>query len=310
MWPKKLDWKQLKFGVEIEFVGGRPAEVELLPGWEMSLNELQLDETGAASGSELKPPPILWAERDQIRIMLERLHAQGATANWSCGLHVHVGLDPWGQDIVAPLLDAALLYQDTLQELLGMSEHRLFFCPPVTKAIRERYAAMPSAEAVHNAGRPQSHRCGINVAPWYDIGTVEIRYANGSVRLDEVLNTIELCLRFVAAVGAAETLPLEKEAFADALHAPARGYPAPLPAPRWYEERMRLEELLIPVIEPAILRVVPQGEIHHVLPTEDGLVVGVEDEHGKLAEYVVTPPAEGWTVTRRVTPNPETISEQ
>jgi hypothetical protein len=91
-----VDWKDLKFGFEIEFTGGVPEEVELLPGWEMSLDERQIDETGAESGSELKPPPIVWEQREQIREMLSRLRAQGATANWSCGLHVHVGLEPWG----------------------------------------------------------------------------------------------------------------------------------------------------------------------------------------------------------------------
>ncbi|MDF2716450.1 MAG: hypothetical protein K0R28_3375 [Paenibacillus sp.] len=96
MWPKQVDWKDLKFGFEIEFTGGVPEEVELLPGWEMSLDERQIDETGAESGSELKPPPIVWEQREQIREMLSRLRAQGATANWSCGLHVHVGLEPWG----------------------------------------------------------------------------------------------------------------------------------------------------------------------------------------------------------------------
>ncbi|RAP75111.1 amidoligase family protein [Paenibacillus montanisoli] len=299
MWPRAVDWKQIKFGVEIEFIGGRPAEVELLPGWVMSLDELQLDETGAPSGSELKPPPMLWIERDQIRIMLDRLQAQGATANWSCGLHVHVGLEPWGADIVPPLLDAALAYQETLQALLGTSGHRLIFCPPVTREIRGRYATEPSAEAVHNHGRPQSHRCGINAASWFDIGTAEIRYANGSIRLDEVLNTIELCLRFVSAVGAGMELPREKEAFADALNAPVRGYPAPTPAPRWYQERIRLEELLVPVIEPVVQQLVLHGEILHVLPAADGFVVAVEDEGGTTTEYVVTPPSEGWKIVRR-----------
>ncbi|MBP3962667.1 amidoligase family protein [Paenibacillus lignilyticus] len=300
MWPKTVDWKQLKFGVEIEFIGGKPAELELLPGWEMSLNEHQLDETGIESGSELKPPPMLWEERDQIRIMLSRLQAQGATANWSCGLHVHVGLEAWGEQMVLPLLDAALTYQDTLQALLRTSEHRLLFCPPVTTAMRERFALDPSAQAVHNAGRPQSHRCGINTASWFDIGTVEIRYANGSVLVHEVLHTIELCLRFVAAIGAGTELPLDPQQFAAALQAPASGYPASIPVPRWYQERIWLEELLLPFLEPIVQKLVPNGEVHDILPVEEGLVLAIENSSGKRMKYLIEPPAEGWIVKRQL----------
>ncbi|MDG0795104.1 amidoligase family protein [Cohnella ginsengisoli] len=75
MRPALMDWKELRFGVEIEFVGGNPERVELLPGWIMSFDERQIDDTGAESGSELKPPPIKWEDRGQIREMLARLQA-------------------------------------------------------------------------------------------------------------------------------------------------------------------------------------------------------------------------------------------
>ncbi|MCQ6559483.1 amidoligase family protein [Paenibacillus mendelii] len=190
MWPRSVDWKALRFGVEIEFIDGSPKELELLPDWVMSLDELQLDETGADSGSELKPPPILWRDREQIRMMLTRLQAQGASANWSCGLHVHVGLEPWGDKIILPLIDAALRYQETIQALVQTSAHRLIFCPPVTHQMRREFMEAPSPEALRHRGRPQSHRCGINIAAWFDIGTVEFRFANGSLDFDEVIQTI------------------------------------------------------------------------------------------------------------------------
>ena len=201
MWPRTVDWEELRFGVEIEFVGGNPAAVELLPGWVMAFDELQVDDTGEDSGAELKPPPLLWRDREQMRVMLDRLKATGARANWSCGLHVHVGLEPWGQDIVLPLVDAALAHQDALRGLLRTAEDRLIHCPPVVPAMRDRYLVNPERASLVRRGRPQSHRCGINAAAWFDFGTVEIRYPNGSLEYDEVGNTVELCLRFVAAVG-------------------------------------------------------------------------------------------------------------
>jgi len=294
----RIDWKELKFGVEIEFIGGGdPRQIELLPGWVMALDELQIDESGEESGSELKPPPISWEDREQIRVMLARLRAAGAAANWSCGLHVHVGLESWGQEAIPAWIEAALSYQDALRTLLETSEDRLIYCPPVTPEMLEQYRDNPAGESLCRPGRPQSHRCGINLAAWFDFGTIEIRYANGSLDDIEVLNTIELVLRFVAAVGEARELPREAVALARALGAPANGYPPPQPAPRWYSERMWLEELLIPVLTPIATSLIPDGEILHIFPESDAFRVVVEDpKDGTPHPVWVRPTADGWKV--------------
>ncbi|GIP40510.1 hypothetical protein J31TS4_37900 [Paenibacillus sp. J31TS4] len=302
MWPRTIEWTELTFGVEIEFVGGAPTELELLPDWEMALDERQIDETGEESGSELKPPPIRWADREQIRTMLRRLREQGALANWSCGLHVHVGLEPWGEDALLPMLEAALASQQALEGLLRTSGHRLLFCPPVLPEMVSRFREAPCSEALRRTGRPQSHRCGLNFAAWYDIGTVEIRYANGSLDEDEVLRTIELCLRYVAALGAGWTLPTEPPALAERLGVPAEGYPPPAPAPRWFQERMWLEEMLRPILAPLALQLAPAGEIHHILPVEDGLLLAVETQDDKLDRAVVKPGPGGWRLDRVLQP--------
>jgi hypothetical protein len=300
MWPKLVDWKDLRFGVEIEFIGGSPESLELLPGWVMSLDERQIDESGTESGSELKPPPIVWEDRAQIQTMLTRLQEQGATVNWSCGLHVHIGLEPWGEDAVLPLVDAALEYQQAIQALLHTSEHRLLFCPPVTPEMRENFMTNKGAEAVRHRGRPQSHRCGINLAAWFDMGTVEIRYANGSISYDEILHTIELCLRFVAAIGAGRKLSADPRSLALELEAPIQGYPAAIPIPQWYQERCWLEESLIPILTPLATALVPDGEIHHILPVQNGILVAIEKSGGKLFKYVLRPADKSWTVVCQI----------
>lgn len=297
----RIDWKALKFGVEIEFIGSDPEQIQLLPGWVMALDERQIDESGEESGSELKPPPILWEDREQIREMLTRLRAAGASANWSCGLHVHVGLEPWGQEAIPAFIEAALSCQDALRTLLSTSEDRLIYCPPVVPEMRDRFRAAPSGESLCHKGRPQSHRCGINLAAWFDIGTVEIRYANGSLDDDEVMNTIELVLRFVAAIGEGRELPKEAGALARALDAPSSGYPPPQPAPRWYRERMWLEDMLVPVLTPLAASLIPGGEILHIFPESDALRVIVEDPKDGAPHLVrVRPTREGWEVVRQI----------
>lgn len=299
METKVIDWKKLKFGVEIEFVGGDPENVELLPGWIMSLDERQIDDSGGESGSELKPPPIEWADRDQIRVMLARLRATGAAANWNCGLHVHVGLEPWGAAIVPRFLEAALRVQDALCDLLGTSEERRIFCPPVTREMQQKFLEAPGEDALRNPGRPQSHRCGINLAAWYDVGTVEIRYANGSLDDGEVLNVVELALRFVAAVGAERPLSGDSRELAEQLGGPFEGYPKPIPVPQWYRERLWLESLLVPILAPQARDLVREGEILHLLPRPGGIMAIIEDADGKHSEHLFRLPSSGWAIAPR-----------
>ncbi|MDI4649677.1 amidoligase family protein [Cohnella hashimotonis] len=298
MEPLLVDWKELRFGVEIEFVGGNPQQVELWPGWIMAHDERQIDGDGAESGSELKPPPIKWEDREQIREMLMRLRATGAEANWNCGLHVHVGLEPWGEESIPRFIEAALLYQEVVRSLLDSSEARLPFCPPVTQEMRDRFISEPGSAALYRKGRPQSHRCGINLAAWYDIGTVEIRYANGSLDYDEVINTVEFCLRFVAAIGAGQQLPCDPRRMAIALGAPVGGYPPPIPAPQWYRERIWLENALVPILTPLARSLVQDGEILYILPRPDGILVAIEDANGDLSKHLVQLPSAGWEAVR------------
>ncbi len=275
MWPRAVPWRDLAFGVEIEFVGGRPQELELLPGWRLLPGEEQIDDDGSPSGGELVPPPLHWGERWQIHQMLARLRTMGARANWSCGLHVHVGLEPWGEAIVGPLLDATLACQEALQALVGMAEDRTRFCPPLTVAMRSAWTRQGGPEPLRHRDRPQSQRCGINLAAWYDHGTVEIRYANGSLRYAEVLRTVELCLRFVAVAGRGTALaPTSAQDLRELIGGPLGGYPAPQPAPAWYREHLRFEEALLPVLGPLALAQV-SGEVLEIRSAGSGVIVVV-----------------------------------
>jgi hypothetical protein len=160
--------------------------------------------------------------------------------------------------------------------------------------MRRRYSLESDPAALRNHGRPQSHRCGINTAAWFGIGTVEIRYANGSLNYDEIVRTVELCLRFVAAVGEGRKLPADPQKLAVELGAPTEGYPRNAPAPQWYKERMWLEEALIPILAPIVGQLVQQGEIHHILPVPEGILVAVETPDEEMYRYIFQPSETGW----------------
>ncbi|MCQ6559484.1 hypothetical protein [Paenibacillus mendelii] len=83
------------------------------------------------------------------------------------------------------------------------------------------------------------------------------------------------------------------------LGVPVKGYPAPLPIPRWYQERIWLEEAIIPAIAPLVAELVQGGEVHHVLPVSDGILIAIEEDE-KLYKYVFQPPAGDWKLVRQI----------
>ena len=277
VWPRDIDWRQLRFGVELEFVDVDPASVALLDGWTLDDGESQRSLTGGWSGGEIKSPHLVWSEREQIATMLERIETAGGAMNWSCGLHVHVGLVSWGAAILPALLDATLATQDALRELFQTPAHRMLFCPSLTEAQRQAWTANPDEDLLNHSGRPQGRRCGVNVAAWYAFGTVELRYPNATLRGDEAIQSAQLALRWVAAVGAGRELPRMSTAaeLAEALDMPVSGYPTPAPEPVWHHREELLNTLMIPVLQPLVAAELgsEDAEILFVRPTPEGFFV-------------------------------------
>ena len=299
MWPREVPWDALRFGVEIEFVEADPAAVALVPGWTMDRSEQQRVPSGAYSGAEAKPGKLAWAERHQIGVMFDGIVAAGGAVNWSCGLHVHVGLEPWGFDVVGPLVDATLATQGGLRALLQTAQHRGLFTPDLTPALRDAWRADPDDEdALRHRGRPQSSRCGVNVAAWYDFQTVEIRFPNATLDPDPAYRTVELCLRWVAAVGADRVLPTDAAELAAALGAPDTGYPPPHPEPIWHQREELLTELLAPVLQPMISAEVPGAQILFVRPTAEGFYAKTDRGNRDNHRFWFRPHAGGFCLER------------
>lgn len=250
-YPLDTPWPSLPFGVELEFVGARLGNVVLPDGWEWRPEDALYDNAGVLApervapdvmGGEVGSPILTWAERGQVATMAARLRAAGGYANWSCGVHVHVGLGAWGEDILLPMLGAALATENALRGLLRPAPHRDIYLPPTTAEVRARFLAATTPEAFERdfvyGDNEWSHRGGINLRAWADYGTVEIRLPNGSLEPGEILAAVALCLKWVAAVGRSATLPTTPEALAAALDAPTTGYPPPQAAPPWWPERL------------------------------------------------------------------------
>jgi len=250
-YPLNIAWHSLPFGVELEFVGARLGDVTLPDGWGWRPEDALYDNAGIlvpervdpdVVGGEVGSPILTWGERGQVAEMAARLREAGGYANWSCGVHVHVGLGAWGEDIRLPMLDAALATEGALRGLLRPAPHRDIYLPQTTPEVRARLLAATTPEAFARnfvyGDNEWSRRGGINLRAWADYGTVEIRLPNGSLDAGEILTAVEVCLKWVAAVGRGATLPASPEALAAALDVPATGYPPPQAAPPWWPERL------------------------------------------------------------------------
>lgn len=296
MWPHDVIWDRLRFGVEIEFVDADPATVRMVRGWTIETDERQRALSGEPSGAEVKPGKLAWEDRPQIDQMFAALRSAGGAVNWSCGLHVHVGLEPWGADILLPLIEAGLATQDALRNLFQTPPHRRLFTPPLTPAQRDAWRSAPGKEPLRHVGRPQSARCGVNVSAWYDFGTVEIRYPNATLDAEAACRTVELCLRWVAAVGAGVSLPSDAEDLAAALDMPATGYPPPHPEPVWHRREELLTELLVPLLQPMVTVRLPGAQILFVRPTAEGFMAKTDSGHRVNHRFMFRPHAHGFTL--------------
>lgn len=283
-WPQSVDWREIEFGVEIEWVGAPQGAIELLPGWEIVAEDSLFFDDGRmvdpvrgddVMGGELTSPRLTWDGRDEIAVMCSRLKAVGAVSNWSCGLHVHADGSRWGSSLLLPGLDAALATEQALQQLVDTAPHRLDYAPRTTVALREAVAeVVRAAQPVARSGaigrsapqravdagailrrlvygrRPPSHRGGINFRPLFDTGSVEFRLPNASLEPDEIYRTVELWLRWMAATGEGRRLPGSPPELAREVGAPSAGYPPRQEAPAWWWRRRAVDRALYPVLLP------------------------------------------------------------
>jgi len=265
-WPLSAGWREIEFGVEIEWVGAPQGAVQLLPGWEIVAEDLLFFDDGRmvdpvtgddVMGGELVSPRLTWEEREQIAAMCARLKALGAAGNWSCGLHVHADGSRWGQALLLPGLDAARATEAALRRVLDTAPHRLDYAPPTTAALREAVARLPAPagpdavlQRLVYGQRPQEHRGGINFRSLFEKGSVELRLPNASLEPEAIYRTIELWLRWVAAVGEGRELSASPADLIRSLGAPAEGYPPRQDAPAWWWRRRAMDRALYPVLLP------------------------------------------------------------
>ncbi len=250
--PKQyVSWDKIWFGIEFEFMGAHKKDVIVPTGWDLSAEEWlfansplrpsvdgdpSLPDVEITDGAELRTPPMQYDEIDNLLPVLDNFKAAGSYTNYSCALHIHISLQHWGDRIIPQIIESALHSEKALYEILQSSPYRFVFCEQYTEETlrqfktaadnRERYLSLISRWEPF-------HRYGINLSSFWDrCGTVEIRYANGSLDFDEVRNVVELYLKYIAAIQYSTIRALDGLSLLDKLNIPTgRRYPSPDPIP-------------------------------------------------------------------------------
>jgi len=227
--------KTLGFGIEIETVGldkegaaraiaravGGAARMSG-NGWEAVAADGRVWRAvpdGSLSGyrnAEIVSPILGYADIDTLQEIVRALHADGARADASCGIHIHVDGARFDAKELTSLAKIVHKQERLIEAALGIQAHRLQrFCRPLDTAFIERLEARaPRTVAdvnaawygrqVHSPRRYDDTRYhGVNLNSYFYRKTIEFRYFEGTTHAGKVKAYVQFCLALAAkALGA------------------------------------------------------------------------------------------------------------
>jgi hypothetical protein len=223
--------KTLRFGIEIETVGlgkegaaraiaavvGGSARPGLNGAWDAVATDGRVWRAvpdGSLSGynnAEIVSPVLAYGDLEQLQDIVRALHAAGARADASCGIHIHIDGERFDAKALTNLTKTIHKQERILEAALGIQAHRLErFCRPIDPGFIERLEARrPRTIAevnaawygrqVHAPGRyDQSRYHGLNFNSYFYRRTVEFRYFEGTTHAGKVKGYVQFCVALAA----------------------------------------------------------------------------------------------------------------
>jgi hypothetical protein len=227
--------KTLRFGIEIETVGlSKEGAARAIAGaiggtarpggngWEAVAVDGRVWRAvpdGSLSGyqnAEIVSPILGYADIETLQAIVRALHAAGARADASCGIHIHVDGSRFDAKELTSLAKIIHKQERLIEAALGIQAHRLQrYCRPLDAAFIERLEARPPrtvaevnaawyGRQVHAPGRyDQSRYHGVNLNSYFFRGTIEFRYFEGTTHAGKIKAYLQFCLALAAkALGA------------------------------------------------------------------------------------------------------------
>jgi hypothetical protein len=228
--------KTLRFGIELETVGldkeGAARAIAAVvggtarPAWNSAWEAVGADERvwravhdGSLSGylnAEIVSPVLAYEDIEKLQEVVRALHAAGARADASCGIHIHIDGSRFDAKELTSLTKIIHKQERLIEAALGIQPHRLSrYCRPIDPAFIERLESRrPRTVADVNAawyGRQvssparydQSRYHGVNLNSYFYRKTIEFRYFEGTTHAGKVKAYLQFCLALASkALGA------------------------------------------------------------------------------------------------------------
>jgi len=231
-----VDYKQMRFGVEVEYVGmgteegccvvaehlnwtrdnsniidPRGGDWDFRDDGSLSDND---GECGSDNVGEMVTPPLYYKDIGFLQEAVRALKAAGAYVNETCGVHVHVESSYLSDRALARLVNLMHRHQNELYQALEvLSSRREAYCKPVrhglVQTIRYHRKSLSNfgSDGMKSmwygdphAGSSQydgSRYYSLNLhSHWYR-GTVEFRFFNGTLHAGKIRSYVVLALHMV-----------------------------------------------------------------------------------------------------------------
>lgn len=238
--------KNQKFGVEIEMTGITRAKAAQIVGevlgsqpsspagncyytrqikdqaarvWKVmrdsSITPARNDDTNAAIDEykvEFVTPPLNYEDIETLQSIVRKLRENGAKANSSCGIHIHVDGANHNPTSLKKLINFMIARQDLIYDALEIGSRGSHWCKKLnanllkemkacknlTKEAAEKIWYSPAndeyREGIDHQHYNSTRYHGVNLHSYFSKGTVEFRLFNSTLHAGKIKAYIQFCL--------------------------------------------------------------------------------------------------------------------
>lgn len=156
---------------------------------------------------EVVSPILQYGDVEDLQEIVRQLRHNGAFANSSCGIHIHVGAERFTPQTLRNIVNIIASKEDILYRALQIDPARMGYCKKTNAQLLETinrrkpktmseladiwYAEYPNCRNEHY-NRSRYH--GLNLHATFTKGTVEFRLFNGTTHAGEIKAYIQFCL--------------------------------------------------------------------------------------------------------------------
>lgn len=156
---------------------------------------------------EVVSPILQYDDIEDLQEIVRKLRHNGAFANSSCGIHIHVGAERFTPQTLRNIVNIIASKEDILYRTLQIDPARMGYCKKTNAQLLEtinrkkpqtmsELADIWYAEDPHGREQHYNHTRyhGLNLHATFTKGTVEFRLFNGTTHAGEIKAYIQFCL--------------------------------------------------------------------------------------------------------------------